>query len=83
MGKKDKEHRKKVAKRNEKITQEKKKSQKNVMDFLMKMIQKEKDKGLFDGPVQPMPGAPENNTDGMTPGEPIPSVTPTFDGPQI
>jgi len=55
MGKKDKEHRKKVAKRNQIINEQKKKQEKAAMDFLMKLIQKEKEKGLFDSPVQPLP----------------------------
>lgn len=56
MGKKAKEHRKKVAKRNRIIEEGKKKQQKVMMDFLMKMINAEKQKGAFDGPVQPLPG---------------------------
>lgn len=55
MGKKAKEHRKKVAKRNELINEKKKNQQKNAMDFLMKMIKKEKERGAFDGPVMPIP----------------------------
>lgn len=88
MGKKAKEHRKKVAKRNAQIADQKKKQQKTAMDFLMKLIQKEKDKGLFDGPLQPIPNSPENSTDGMSLGHSIPtpiidSETTTFNGPQI
>jgi ABC-type Fe3+-citrate transport system substrate-binding protein len=55
MGKKEKEHRKKVAKRNEKINEQKKKQQKQAMNFLLDLIKKEKEKGAFDGPVMPMP----------------------------
>jgi uncharacterized protein YjgD (DUF1641 family) len=57
MGKKSKEHRKKVAKRNQKIADKNKQQQKSAMDFLMKMIQQEKNKGLFDNPVQPLPNS--------------------------
>lgn len=79
MGKKAKEHRKKVAKRNAKIDEAKKKQQKSAMDFLMKLIQKEKDKGLFNGEIQPLPGA-ENNTEPLT----VPSTDQSlFNGPQI
>lgn len=55
MGKKAKEHRKKVTKRNELINEKKKNQQKNAMNFLMKMIKKEKERGAFDGPVMPIP----------------------------
>lgn len=48
MGKKAKEHRKKVAKRNEKINSEKKKIQKLQMDYLNKLIAKEQAAGKFD-----------------------------------
>lgn len=79
MGKKAKEHRKKVAKRNAKIDEAKKKQQKSAMDFLMKLIQKEKDKGLFNGEIQPLPGA-ENNIEPLT----VPSTDQSlFNGPQI
>jgi hypothetical protein len=72
MGKKAKEHRKKVAKRNQKISETKKKQEKSTMDFLMKLIQKEKEKGLFDNPVQPL---------SIT--EPQSNEQQTFNGPQI
>jgi hypothetical protein len=72
MGKKAKEHRKKVAKRNAKITLERKSHEKVAMDMLMKMIQKEKQSGAFDSPVQPLP-----NFEG-------PTIDPTtFTGPQL
>jgi uncharacterized protein YjgD (DUF1641 family) len=72
MGKKAKEHRKKVAKRNQKINEVKKKQEKFAMDYLMKLIQKEKEKGLFDNPVQPLPKI-----------DPTSSNSTTFNGPQI
>ncbi len=82
MGKKAKEHRKKVAKRNAKLNEEKKKYQKNAMDFLMKLIGKEKEKGLFDGPVQPIPNSNEVLTTEQ-PTEAPSTDTPIFNGPQI
>lgn len=57
MGKKAKEHRKKVAKRNKQIDEQKKKQQKTAMDFLMKLIEKEKQNGAFNNPVQPLPNS--------------------------
>ena len=55
MGKKAKEHRKKVSKRNELLNEQKKNKQKTAMDILMNMIRREKEKGAFNGPVMPMP----------------------------
>ena len=78
MGKKAKEHRKKVAKRNAKLNQEKKNRQKTAMDYLMKLIRKEKESGLFDGPVQPSV-ASETNVLSPTPTAP----TTDYNGPQI
>jgi hypothetical protein len=52
MGKKAKEHRKKVAKRNEKIKIEKNRDNKSAMNFLKKMIEMEKQRGAFNSPVQ-------------------------------
>jgi len=52
MGKKAKEHRKKVAKRNDQIKQSKDKYQKIQKDMLMKLIEQEKQKGLFDNMSQ-------------------------------
>lgn len=76
MGKKAKEHKKKVAKRNAKINEQKKKT---AMDFLMKLINKEKERGAFDNPVQPTLNIQDTN--------PLPSSTPLintdFAGPQI
>ena len=75
MGKKAKEHRKKVEKRNQKIAQTKKKQEKTAMDFLMKLIKKEKEKGLFDNPVQL---SPTEVTQTVSSNEQT-----TFSGPQI
>ena len=85
MGKKAKEHRKKVAKRNALINDQKKKQQKSAMDFLMKLIRQEKEKGLFDGPLQPP--VSENNselTNQNNEESPIVENIPdNFAGPQI
>jgi len=56
MGKRTKEHRKKVAKRNEQIKQHQRKVEKYQKEFLMQLIEQEKQKGLFNAPVMPMPG---------------------------
>jgi hypothetical protein len=48
MGKKDKEHRKKVASRNARIKQEQEKYRKMQKEMLMKLIEEEKKKGMFD-----------------------------------
>ena len=48
-----KEHKKRIAKRNNILEQEKKKFQKAQKDFLMKLIEEEKQKGMFDNPTQP------------------------------
>ena len=55
MGKNKKEHRKKVSKRNEDIKRQKNKLEKSQRDFLMKIIEAEKQKGLFDN-NKTMPG---------------------------
>ena len=51
MGKKAKDHRKKVAKRNESMKLQQKKMQMSQQDYLMEMIQKEKAAGAFNSPV--------------------------------
>ena len=56
MGKRTKEHRKKVAKRNEQSKQQQKKLEKAQKEFLMQLIEQEKQKGLFNSPVMPLPG---------------------------
>jgi hypothetical protein len=68
MGKKAKEHRKKVAKRNAQIKQNQEKFQKMQKEMLMKLIEQEKQKGLFDN----MPSVPN-----------IPSINPNLDGPNF
>jgi hypothetical protein len=50
-----KEHKKRVAKRNNILLQEKARMQKVQKAFLMNLIEEEKKKGLFDNQVQ-MPG---------------------------
>jgi hypothetical protein len=55
MGKKAKDHRKKVAKRNEVINLEKKKIQKKQEEYLKKIIEQEKNSGKFDN-IPPIPG---------------------------
>ena len=68
MGKKEKEHRKRVAKRNEEIKNSRNKVQKEQQDRIMEMIEREKAAGKFD-----------NNATA-----PIPGISgPAIDGPQI
>jgi hypothetical protein len=50
-----KNHKQKVSNRNSKIKQEKEKLKRKQQDFLMKLIESEKNRGLFD-----------KNTDGPT-----------------
>jgi hypothetical protein len=80
MGKKAKEHRKKIAQRNEQIKIQEKKMRKAQQDFLMQMIEREKQAGQFNSPVMPLPGGilPEGPMVGNIPG---PLGIPT--GPQI
>ncbi len=52
MGVKKKEHRKKIAKRNELVKQNKKKMEKIHRDMIMSMIEEEKKKGLFENNPQ-------------------------------
>jgi hypothetical protein len=47
-----KEHKKRVAKRNNILQQERKKMEKAQKDFLMQLIREEKEKGLFDNQTQ-------------------------------
>jgi len=56
MGKREKEHRKKVAKRNARIREDRKKLEKLQHTVLMKLIEEEKNRGSFDSPVMPLPG---------------------------
>lgn len=65
MGKKAKEHRKKVAARNEKINAAKKQLQRQQQQFLMELIKKEQEAGKFNNPTQPTIEVPEIDiTDG-------------------
>lgn len=74
MGKKEKEHRKKVAKRNEQINQQKRKMEKIHKENLMKLIEMEKQKGMFNAPVTNIPGFE---------GPSLGSINPPISGPQI
>jgi hypothetical protein len=73
MGKKAKEHRKKIAKRNEQIKQQQRKVEKAQKEFLMQLIEQEKQKGLFNSPVMPLPNLPliESSTLGIPNGPQI------------
>lgn len=53
MGKKAKEHRKKIAKRNSEIKAIQKKFEKSRQDQLMELIQREKAAGAFNSPAMP------------------------------
>lgn len=68
MGKKSKEHRKKVAARNQKIQQHRKSIENAQRKFIMDLIEKEKKAGLFDNNQPPVP---------------VPSNDPIIEGPQI
>lgn len=67
MGKKEKEHRKKVQVRNNKIKLDKMSTEKKHKDFIMNLIKQEQEKGLFDNNQ-----IVENNT-----------LTPVINGPII
>lgn len=75
MGKKAKDHRKKVAKRNAEIKTQQKKQQKQAQDFLMNLIQKEKAAGAFDS-------TPIKSNDEIIIGAPAPTLT-DLNGPII
>ena len=68
MGKKSKEHRKKVAKRNAEIKNQQKKYQKQSQDFLMQLIEREKAAGAFNG-------TPVKSNDDIIIGAPAPTLT--------
>lgn len=55
MGKKEKEHRKKVAKRNEMIKENQKKIKKAQDEFLKKLIEHEKAAGKFNNEIGDLP----------------------------
>jgi hypothetical protein len=57
MGKNRKEHRKKVAKRNERLKQEKNAYMKAQKNFIEELIRREKESGKFDNPTT-IPGIP-------------------------
>lgn len=57
MGKNSKEHRKKVAKRNEKLKQQKNAYMKEQRKFIEELIRREKESGKFDNPTT-IPGLP-------------------------
>jgi len=65
MGKKAKEHRKKVAKRNAQIKQTQAKYQKMQKEMLMSLIEQEKQKGLFDNMPQ-IPQIPQIGGDPLS-----------------
>ncbi len=76
MGKGAKEHRKKVEARNARIKKEKEKVQKMQRDFIMNLIEQEKQKGMFDNTptIDPVGPTIDTNT--------TPSIDP-IEGPQI
>lgn len=75
MGKRAKEHRKKVEKRNRMIANERKRMEKVQKEFL-DMIQEENRKGMFNSPTMPLP-----TLDGQLTGLAINSTI--LNGPQI
>jgi hypothetical protein len=80
MGKRDKEHKKKVAKRNERLSMERKKFEKQQRNFFMELIEREKAAGKFDNNQT----IPFNLTGDVLPilGQPL-SISPDTIGPQI
>jgi len=60
MGKRAKEHRKKVQKRNERLNNDKKRMDK-FRRSIIDQIMKEREMGAFDNPKE-LPGTEENNT---------------------
>jgi hypothetical protein len=79
MGKRAKEHRKKVEKRNRMIADDRKRMEKAQKEFF-DMIQEENKKGMFNSPTIPLPtldGPLMINTGGL-------SINPTIlNGPKI
>jgi hypothetical protein len=79
MGKRAKEHRKKVEKRNRMIADDRKRMEKAQKEFF-DMIQEENKKGMFNSPTMPLPtldGPLMINTGGL-------SINPTIlNGPKI
>lgn len=65
MGKKAKEHRRKVQLRNNKIKEEKSRIDKFRKEFIMNMIKQEQEKGMFNNnPSIPSVDGPSLNIDG-------------------
>lgn len=77
-----KEHKKRVAKRRNLINQEKKRFEKAQKNYIMKLIEEENKKGLFDGPTNPI-----LNSIPAVPSIADPNLIPTpdlgFSGPKI
>ena len=65
MGKNKKEHRKKVAKRNEIINAEKRKMQKEQENFIKSIIEKERIAGKFDNNETMTPAVDVNLGEGL------------------
>ena len=57
MGKKSKQHRAKVAKRNKRLKDQENRQKKSAMKLLRNLIKREKEMGLFDSPVQEFPSS--------------------------
>lgn len=64
MGKAAKEHRKKIQARNNKIKQQKDKTQKMQRDFIMNLIKQEQEKGMFENmpTINPVDGTQIDTT---------------------
>jgi hypothetical protein len=71
MGKAAKEHRRKVQARNNKLKNEKDKAQKLQKEFIMNMIKKEQEKGMFE------------NNQTINPSIDGPSIDTIIEGPSI
>ncbi len=71
MGKAAKEHRRKVQARNNKLKNEKDKVQKLQKEFIMNMIKKEQEKGMFE------------NNQTINPSSDGPSIDTIIEGPSI
>lgn len=78
-----KEHKKRVAKRNNILQQEKKRYEKAQKEFFMKIIEEEKQKGLFDNPIAQLPTP--TSIPSIDVGQPSPLNLPNFgiEGPKI
>ncbi len=71
MGKKAKDHRKKVAARNSKIKQDSSRVQKMQREFIKNLIKQEQEKGLFD------------NNQTINPISDLPAIAPIIEGPSF